>query len=118
MLVVARLLDGPGRFGDISDSVPGISTNVLSARLRQLEVDGLLTSTPYSTRPLRLRYELTDDGRQLADALALLASWGAARSGDPAPRIHQRCGTELEVRPWCPSCAEVVDGPDDDLVHL
>ena len=69
--------------------VDGIAPNVLSRRLRHLEHEGLVVATPYSRRPLRLAYELTAAGRELAGALRLLAAWGARRAPDArgaAPR--------------------------------
>jgi DNA-binding HxlR family transcriptional regulator len=114
LLVVDALLDGPRRFGDLSDQVVGIAPNVLSKRLRQLETDGLVHSTPYSHRPVRMAYELTEPGRRLAGALSLLATWGAALSQRPSDRRHRACGTPLEARLWCPTCDRPVDDPEAD----
>lgn len=121
LLVVAALLERPMRFGDLGTTVPGISTNVLAARLRSLEADGLVRSHPYSSRPVRMEYELTDAGRELAGALELLATWGRRQSGDRAATgpVHRTCGSGLVTRLWCPTCDEPVDDPDaHDLVHL
>lgn len=82
LLLVAELLDGPKRFGELQEVVPGIATNVLTNRLRELERHGLVVATPYSRRPLRFEYELSQVGADLAGALRLLAAWGAA-SGPP-----------------------------------
>lgn len=124
ILVVDALLGGPLRFGEISEAVPGIAPNVLTKRLRQLETDGVVRSTPYSRRPLRMVYELTDAGRELAGALALLASWGRRQAG-PSTRdgrghvSHRTCGSPLEARLWCPTCDRPVDDPEaDELEHL
>ena len=124
LLIVHSLLGGPQRFGELSGSVQGIAPNVLTKRIRQLESDGLVRSTPYSERPPRFAYALTDDGRQLAGALALLASWGTRHTasrvpGDLLAGQHSRCGTMLETRLWCPTCDQAVDAAGgDDLVHL
>ena len=116
LLLVEALLDGPCRYGELADAVAGIAPNILAARLKRLEQDGLVTATPYSERPLRHRYALTADGRALAGALAVLASWAARVEGLPAPRYHAACGTALESRPWCPTCSRVVDDAEaDDL---
>ena len=77
LLVVAALLDGPRRFGELQEAVAGIAPNVLTARLRSLEAHGVLVAEPYSHRPLRYRYELTARGEELAEPLRLLAAWGA-----------------------------------------
>jgi len=107
LLVVEALVDGPQRFGDMQERV-GAAPNILTNRLRRLEVEGLVVATPYSERPLRMQYELTTTGRELADALVALSGWGAATEGRPSEHFHQACGTALEVRPWCPTCERVV----------
>jgi len=107
--VIASLMDGPKRFGELSSSLRGIAPNVLTARLRQLEGDGLVVATPYSRRPLRLAYALTDAGRELSDAIALLTAWGARQSGASEGPLHDTCGTGLETRLYCPTCERAAD---------
>jgi DNA-binding HxlR family transcriptional regulator len=120
LLLVSALLAGPRRFNDLLEDLPGIAPNVLTQRLRHLEREGVLVSTPYSQRPLRVVYELTAAGQELAGALRLLAQWGAGagRAEDAEPLRHPACGTPLEARWWCPTCARVADETDDaDDVH-
>jgi DNA-binding HxlR family transcriptional regulator len=114
-LLVDALLDGPRRFGDLQASVTGVAPNVLSKRLKDLAAEGVLVATPYQERPPRFEYDLTPAGRELAGALRLLAQWGAARAGEPAPYQHHRCGTALEHQWFCPTCTQSVDDPDADL---
>src|SRR4051812_359760 len=109
MQVVASMLDGPKRFGELAGSLGGISPNVLTARLRQLERDGLIVATPYSRRPVRLAYALTDAGRELSDAIALLTAWGAHQSGAAEGPVHAECGTALETRLYCATCDHAVE---------
>jgi DNA-binding HxlR family transcriptional regulator len=119
LLVVQALLVGPRRFNELQAELMGIAPNVLAARLRQLEGDGLVVATPYSERPVRYAYELTADGAALAGALRLLTTWGAAQAGAPAeaePVVHQACGTAAEPRWWCPTCERGLD--DDELDDL
>ncbi len=112
LLIVASLLDGPRRFGDLGDGL-GVAPNILTARLRQLTEDGLVVARPYSRRPLRHEYVLTGSGRELADALALLSEWGSRRRGGRgAAGFHSRCGTTLELRAWCPTCDRPVDADE------
>jgi DNA-binding HxlR family transcriptional regulator len=120
LLVVAALLEGAKRFNELQDELEGIAPNVLSARLKLLSEQALLVARPYSERPPRFEYELTETGRELAGALRLLADWGAHSAADPQPLRHDVCGTALEARWWCPSCdAMVDDNPDgDDLIHV
>src|SRR5947209_4568459 len=53
LLVVAALLEGAGRFGELQRAIPEIAPNILSQRLRQLESEGLVIAQPYSRRPPR-----------------------------------------------------------------
>lgn len=118
LLVVAALLDGPKRFNELSDELGGIAPNVLSARLKALVEQALVVAQPYSERPPRFVYELTDAGRELAGALRLLSDWGA-RTGDQAHAgRHGACGTPLEARWYCPSCEVNVEQSDEDLVWI
>ena len=112
LLVVAALLDGPRRFGDLQRALPGIAANVLTQRLRNLEGRRLVVAQPYSERPPRFAYELSESGRELAGALRLLADWGARRSDSADPLRHALCGTPLEARWFCPTCTVVVNEPD------
>ena len=119
LLVVAALLEGPKRFNELQEELEGIAPNVLSSRLKSLTEQGLAITQPYSERPPRFAYELTEAGRELAGALRLLADWGARTGGAAEPYRHEPCGTALEARWWCPTCGVVVDDPDDDdLVHV
>jgi DNA-binding HxlR family transcriptional regulator len=114
LLVVETLLDGPRRFGEIGSALPGIAPNILTDRLRRLERSGIVRATPYSTRPPRMAYALTADGRELAGALRLLADWGARHTADADAIRHAACGTALEARWWCPTCARAVEGAEAD----
>jgi DNA-binding HxlR family transcriptional regulator len=114
LLLVEALLEAPRRYGELAAAVAGIAPNILAARLKRLEQDGLVTATPYSERPRRLRYALTADGRELAAALSVLAAWAARVEGLPPPRYHATCGTALESRPWCPTCTRTVDDNEAD----
>ncbi|MPY95736.1 MAG: hypothetical protein GEV08_22590 [Acidimicrobiia bacterium] len=116
LLVVDGLLEGPRRFGELQESLDRIAPNILTSRLRELERQGLVVATPYSRRPLRMAYELTEGGRELAGALEQLAAWGAHHEGLPAPRHHRACGSALELRGWCPTCERVVEGSEEDEV--
>src|SRR6476469_10882830 len=105
LLVVDALLDGPRRFGELREALPGIAANILTDRLRRLERERILVAAPYTTRPPRMEYRLTGDGRDLASALRLLADWGSRRGELGEPLRHDRCGTPLEARWYCPTCA-------------
>ncbi len=114
--VVAGLLGGPQRFGELAEQLDGIAPNVLTTRLRQLERDGLVVATPYSQRPVRLAYALTDSGRELGDAISVLSAWGSRQTGDPEGPVHNECGTALETRLYCPTCERIADDAGDHNV--
>jgi len=98
------------------ERLTGISPNILSARLKKLEADGLLVSSPYSERPPRFEYRLTESGAELSDLLRLLGAWGARRvTGEEGP-VHSVCGTPLQVAWWCPTCAERAEADDDGSI--
>src|SRR5919112_3642069 len=85
LLVVAALLEGPKRFNELQEELEGIAPNVLSARLKALAEQALVVPQPYSERPPRFAYELSESGRELAGALRLLADWGARAAGGGPP---------------------------------
>jgi DNA-binding HxlR family transcriptional regulator len=108
LLVVDALLAGPRRWSELLEDVSGIAPNILSDRLKRLEREDVVTSRPYSRRPLRVVYELTAGGRELAGALRLLADWGSRRWPGAEPMRHGACGTPMEARWYCPTCARPV----------
>jgi DNA-binding HxlR family transcriptional regulator len=117
LLVVEALLDGSRRFGDLETALPGIASNVLSARLRRLEAEGLVVAEPYSERPRRFVYELTASGRELAGVLRLLADWGARHGEHADPPRHDACGTPVDACWWCPTCELPVELSGADQMH-
>jgi DNA-binding HxlR family transcriptional regulator len=118
LLLVAALLEGPLRFGELQTQVHGIAPNVLTQRLRALERNALVVARLYSERPPRFVYELSAAGQELAGALRLLAGWGARNAeGASAPR-HAVCGTPMEARWWCPTCQRPAGDEDGDELHF
>ena len=123
LLLVEALLPGPQRFNELLDGLDGLAPNILSARLKALEAEGVLAARPYSQRPYRVAYVLTARGAELAGALRLLAHWGAQRSSARAraavPLHHATSGSAVEARWYCPTCDRVVaddEAPDLDYV--
>jgi DNA-binding HxlR family transcriptional regulator len=118
LLLIAALLDGPRRFGELQEEVEGIAPNVLTQRIRQLERNALVIARPYSERPPRFVYELSAAGRELAGALRLLAGWGARNAEEAAPPRHAVCGTPMEARWWCPTCERPVSDDEGEELHF
>src|SRR5919106_2049747 len=79
LLIVRELAPGPRRFTDLLGGLPGISRNLLTERLRALVGDGIVTKTQLPAPAARQVYELTSDGRDLAQAMVPLIAWGATR---------------------------------------
>lgn len=75
-LVMRDLLDGRKRFSQLQKSVTGISQKVLTANLRSMEQDGLLTREVFPEVPPRVEYELTELGYSLKGIIDAMAQWG------------------------------------------
>lgn len=82
LLVVRELSSGPRRYSDLFADLPGISTDVLAARLRELEREGILTRRRVGPRAATAVYELTPTGTALRPVLDALSGWGTARLGE------------------------------------
>ena len=90
LLVVRELLSGPKRYTDLRDGLPGISTDMLAARLRELEADGIVERAVLAPPAASKVYQLTEEGSALEPVLIALARWGT-------PRLSP--GQEGEFRP-------------------
>jgi DNA-binding HxlR family transcriptional regulator len=77
LLVVRELVLGPQRFTDLKAHLPGIATDVLTQRLRQLETAGVLRPVALPPPASGRAYELTDRGRDLEPVLHALGRWGS-----------------------------------------
>jgi DNA-binding HxlR family transcriptional regulator len=77
LLIVRDLVPGPRRFTDLFDGLPGISTDLLTDRLRSLETAGAVRRREVRTPVPAQLYELTDRGLELARLAGQLARWGA-----------------------------------------
>src|SRR5215467_6762869 len=77
LLIIRDLLVGPKRYTDLLDGLPGIGTNLLAARLRDLEKAGILRRTLLPPPAASAVYELTDLGLALKPAIFAIGRWGA-----------------------------------------
>jgi DNA-binding HxlR family transcriptional regulator len=84
LLVVLELLSGPKRYTDLADQLPGIGTNILAGRLRDLEAGGIVTKRRLPPPAASRVYELTEYGRALRPVIRELALWGARSLGPPS----------------------------------
>jgi DNA-binding HxlR family transcriptional regulator len=86
-IVLAAIRNGARGFAQLRREVPGISEKMLSAALRDLTRAGFVRRTVVRQRPLEVRYTLTDEGCEIAPALASLNDWGESFARDRGLRI-------------------------------
>ena len=104
LLVLRELMHGPKRYTDLVEHLPGIGTNILAARLRDLEQNGVLARRTLPPPAASKVYELTDYGRELKPAMRELAIWGARSLGPPT------AGDEL-FEGWLSNAMDIVMAP-------
>ncbi|MGC5001745.1 winged helix-turn-helix transcriptional regulator [Streptomyces sp. DT203] len=85
LLIVRELLAGPRRYTDLHADLPGVSTDVLASRLKDMEQSGLATRRRLPPPAAASVYELTERGHGLLPVLAALAEWGAPAIGERRP---------------------------------
>lgn len=85
LLIVRDLLVGPRRFSDLRRGLPRIPTNILTARLKELEQAGVVQRRVLPRPAGSIVYELTGRGRGLEDVVLALGRWGARDLGEPRP---------------------------------
>ena len=83
LLIVRELLHGPRRYTDLANGLPGIGTNILAARLKDLETFGVVEKKKLPPPYASTVYELTPYGRELDEVLYALGRWGARSLGPP-----------------------------------
>jgi DNA-binding HxlR family transcriptional regulator len=113
LLIVRDLFLGLRRFDELQESL-GIARNVLTDRLNRLVDEGVVERVPYSERPPRHEYRLTDKGRDLNITLAGLRQWGDRYLSPKPPRIARRKSDRTPlVAAYVPVGTQVV--PADDI---
>jgi DNA-binding HxlR family transcriptional regulator len=97
ILILRDAFRGLRRFDEFQVSL-GIARNLLSRRLKRLVAAGVLETQPYSTRPLRHEYRLTQKGRELYPVLMVLMDWGNrwARRDNSTVALSRATGAPLE----------------------
>jgi len=75
--IIVGLKDGTKRFNDLQRLIDGISAKVLSAELKELEMNGFVKRNVYTGSPVIVEYELTPYADTLNDVLDTLSEWGA-----------------------------------------
>lgn len=93
-LLLHALMDGPRRFCELTAYVDGLSDRVLSDRLRELELEGIVTRIVYPQIPVRVEYELTEKGRGLKPVVEAIQAW--AEQWLPLPEQYDDATAEHE----------------------
>lgn len=125
LLIVRDLLVGPRRYGELAAGLPRIPTNILAARLKELQAAGVIRRAP---RSRIIVYELTPYGRELEPVVLALGAWGFKALGDPRDEqvitpdsmtIALRTAFRSEVAAELPATAYRAHiGPADLLIHV
>jgi DNA-binding HxlR family transcriptional regulator/putative sterol carrier protein len=97
LLIVRELMVGPKRYSDLVNALDGIGTNLLAARIKQLDQDGLIVRKHLPPPAASQVYELTPAGRDLAAALVPLAMWGLRHRFDEPRRGEENYRAEWTV---------------------
>jgi DNA-binding HxlR family transcriptional regulator len=85
-VVLRMMLRGATRFSDLAAAVPNMSDKMLCERLKELEMEGVVTRTVIPATPVRVEYHLTEKGRALEGVVNALDDWAdqwVALGGDP-----------------------------------
>ena len=106
LLILHDAFDGYTRFDEFQENL-GISSSLLTSRLKRLVANGLLERRQYQPHPPRYEYHLTSKGVDLWPTVVALLKWGdrhAAPAGPPVIIEHQGCGGEIDDRRRCTKC--------------
>jgi DNA-binding HxlR family transcriptional regulator len=76
LFIIYHLLQGTCRFGALQRRIPAITQQMLTAQLRELEADGLVSRKVYAQVPPKVEYSLTPLGQELEALTRHLAEWG------------------------------------------
>ena len=114
-LILRDLVLGLSQFDEIQTDL-GISSNVLSDRLKGLIDHGVIERRPYGSHPDRHEYLLTPKGRDAIPILLALLAWGdkweAGRPGPPTQVVHLTCGRATAAVAHCSECGEKLETED------
>lgn len=115
LLILRELFFGRRRFEAMAANT-GLGPQIVSARLKLLEREGVVERQAYQARPPRFEYRLTVKGRDLFDILYAMRNWAerwayedGETGGGPAMRyIHRACGADVGTATVCPRCGETL----------
>ncbi|MBD2844270.1 helix-turn-helix transcriptional regulator [Paenibacillus sp. IB182496] len=119
LLIIHEIMIGHATFNEIKKGLAGLSSKLLSERLKYLEREGLVEAELYSAHPPRYRYALTDGGRDLEDVFHALVVWGKRNLRKCYKKLtHTSCGHEVRISYHCEHCAREVERKNVNVVTL
>ena len=116
LVIVREMFLGTRRFDDFL-RLSGMSSHLLSQRLKKLEAQGVIRRAPYSQHPPRHEYRLTGKGRDLWTVIIALKQWGdrwLSAEDTPVEIVHKTCGHVTTPQITCPECGEPIDAHDTE----
>ena len=103
LLIVRDLVLGPKRFKDLLAGLPGIATNLLAQRLKEMEDNGLIEKVALPRPAGSMAYQLTPTGEALEPALMMLGRWGVSvakpQPGDYYLDVDSECSWQIAITP-------------------
>lgn len=97
--VIIALSFGNKRFNELERQLEGISPRMLSKELKDLEINGLVDRTVYSTTPVSVEYSLTKEGKSLDKVIAVMREWGQEhRERIMHSRIDQQASAQSKTK--------------------
>ena len=116
VLVLRELFIGSHRFDEIQAHT-GATPQMVTGRLKKLEADGLIERRPYSRRPLRYEYHLTEKGKAFYPVILALRAWGETWCKAPGESLavhftHRVCGQPAGLGPTCEACGQPLERED------
>lgn len=116
VLVIRELFLGSRRFEEIQVQTQA-TPQMLTSRLKKLELDGMIERRPYNDRPLRHEYYLTEKGVALHPVLLALRAWGETWCKSKQQEVaiqytHLPCGKNPGLGPTCQECGELMRRED------
>ena len=112
VLVLRELFMGSHRFDEIQAQTGG-TPQMIAARLKSMEADGLVARRPYNERPPRYEYHLTPKGQAFYSVVLALRAWGETWCKSPEEGLavvytHKTCGQSAGLGPLCEHCGELL----------
>ena len=118
VLVLRELYMGATRFEEIQIQTEA-TPQMVATRLKSLEADGMIERHPYSEKPLRHEYRLSEKGWSFYPVIYALRAWGETWCKDESEEramrfVHRQCGHDVGLGSVCPSCGTQVERKDLD----